>query len=152
MKSRIIFLGVFLLLGMGVLLALVVMVVDQESIASINTSQLVDDINAGRVTRIKVGDDNKLTVTMRDDDTRYKAQLDPTWDDPLGALIDRGADVAALEHIDFEFQHSSRDFPAVAILLPVISVAGVLVGLGWMLGRRSGDPRKRKPKLKNDWV
>lgn len=151
MRFRPILLGIFLVLGLCVFLATTLMVVRQETSASITVEQLVDDINAGRVSTLKFNDEQEIIATLRGDDTAYViANFRAQSGQEIDTLIGFGADPNAFEDIPLEFQQSGRDLSRIAVLVAAIPLAGILVGLGWVIGRRGGDPRKRKRK--NDWA
>jgi len=95
----------------------------------ISVSQLVDDINAGKVSAISVSDEGELTATYINSNEERKAQINPNTDDPVTLLESLGAVPELLRSIDFEFTKPSNLFNWIGLIgtfLPLLLIGGFI--------------------------
>ena len=94
----------------------------------ISASELVQDINSGRVELIEVSDENELTATYRDGQ-KARAQLSPSSDNPIAVLESLGAQPERLQEVRFEFTKPSNFFNWLGLLgtfLPLLLIGGFI--------------------------
>ena len=94
----------------------------------ISASELVQDINSGRVEVIEVSDENELTATYNDGQ-KSRAQLSPSSDNPIAVLESLGAQPEALQDVRFEFTKPSNLFNWIGLLgtfLPLLLIGGFI--------------------------
>jgi len=111
-------------------IAAIVLSVRGNSIATqdISASELVQDINSGRVDLIEVSDENELTATYRDGQ-KARAQLSPSSDNPIAVLESLGAQAEKLQDVRFEFTKPNNLFNWIGLLgtfLPLLLIGGFI--------------------------
>jgi len=95
----------------------------------LSVSQLVDDINAGKVSAISVSDEGELTATYINSNEERKAQINPNTEDPVALLESLGAVPELLRTIDFEFTKPSNLFNWIGLIgtfLPLLLIGGFI--------------------------
>ena len=92
-------------------------------------SQLVDDINAGKVSAISVSDEGELTATYINSNEQRKAQINANTEDPVALLESLGAVPELVRAVEFEFTKPSNLFNWIGLIgtfLPLLLIGGFI--------------------------
>ena len=95
----------------------------------ITVSQLVDDINDGKVHSIEVSDEGQITATYVNNNETRETQINPNADAPVDLLESLGANPDMLTQINFEFTKPSNLFNWIGLIgtfLPLLLIGGFI--------------------------
>jgi cell division protease FtsH len=95
----------------------------------ITVSQLVDDINDGKVHSIEVSDEGQITATYVNNNETRETQINPNADAPVDLLESLGANPDMLKQINFEFTKPSNLFNWIGLIgtfLPLLLIGGFI--------------------------
>ncbi|NLX11472.1 MAG: ATP-dependent zinc metalloprotease FtsH [Chloroflexi bacterium] len=102
---------------------------NSASSKELTISELVRDINSGRVNAIAASDDGELTVTYDGNETR-NTQVSPNTDDIFALLVSHGADAEILRSdVEFQFTKPSNLFNWIGLIgtfLPLLLIGGFI--------------------------
>jgi cell division protease FtsH len=96
--------------------------------SEISASELATDINAGKVEKISVDDEGKLSADYYEEGKKT-AQLYTNTNDPIAALENLGSDEEMLQQVRFEFTKPSNLFNWIGLIgtfLPLILIGGFI--------------------------
>ncbi len=95
----------------------------------LSVTDLVRDINNGKVSAISANDEGKLSVSYFDSNETRTAQVSANTNNVFALLEDAGADKTNLQQIDFEFTKPSNLFNWIGLIgtfLPLLLIGGFI--------------------------